>query len=318
MLLIKEEHVRELLPMSEAIGLMRGAFESLAGGEALSQPRRRLVLETGSVLHSMAGAHGRYFGTKVYATHARHGAHFLFLLFEAETAAPLAIIEANYLGQIRTGAATGLATDLLALPEAGSLGMIGSGFQARSQLEAVLEVRPVRQVRVWSRSRARREAFAGECSRSFGVAVEAVESAERAVSGAGIVVTATYSKEPVIQADWIAPGTHVNAVGSNQPRRRELPAELVRQAGLIAVDSIEQARIESGDLLLALRDEEWNSASIVELHAVATGKAGRSSPSQITVFKSNGLGLEDVVAAGFVYERANKEGLAAEIDLLHS
>jgi ornithine cyclodeaminase/alanine dehydrogenase-like protein (mu-crystallin family) len=289
--------------MREAIRLVREAFRELASGEALNQPRRRMVLPTGAVLHSMAGGCGRYFGTKIYTTHPVHGAHFLFVLYEAATGAPLAIFEANYLGQIRTGAATGVATDLLSHKEADTLGIIGCGFQARSQVEAVLRVRPLRNVRAWSRSEARRRTFVGECSREFGVEVQAVNSARDAVEGAQIVVTATSSKEPVLESGWIAAGAHINAVGSNQARRRELPEALIRRASLVAVDSIEQARIESGDLLLALDDDEWATLPVAELKDIVAGKADRKRAEDVTIFKSNGLGLEDVVAAGFVYEQ---------------
>jgi alanine dehydrogenase len=131
-----EADVRELLPMTEAVRLMRIAFEALAIGRAKNQPRRRLILESGSVLHSMAGACGNYFGTKYYSTNPRYGAYFFFTLFDAKTARPLATMEANHLGQIRTGAASGYATDLLANPQAKTLAIIGSGFQAKTQLDA--------------------------------------------------------------------------------------------------------------------------------------------------------------------------------------
>jgi ornithine cyclodeaminase/alanine dehydrogenase-like protein (mu-crystallin family) len=314
-LLLREADVRALLPMAKAIERMRAAFIDLAAGRALNQPRRRMVLPTRSVLHAMAGAGPAYFGTKVYATHPQHGAHFLFLLYEAETAAPLAIFEANYLGQIRTGAVTGLATDLLSAPDAGRLGLIGSGFQARSQLEAVLAVRKIREVRVWSRSVERRSQFAAECERDFGVPVRPVATAREAVEGAPIVVTATSAREPVLEAGWIAPGALVNAIGSNQAARRELPGELVHQAGLIVVDSLEQARIESGDLLLAVPPAEWHTLPLVELADVIAGKSRPGPSASITIFKSNGLGLEDVYAAAYVFEKAREAGCGSQLPI---
>ncbi len=302
MLYLTEAQVRKALPMGDCIGLMRTVFARLAAGEALNQPRRRLVLPTRSTLHYMAGSDGRYFGAKVYATNPQHGAHFLFLLYRAEDAAPLAIIEANALGQIRTGAASGLATSLLARPDARTLAILGSGFQARTQLEAVLlAAASIERVRVWSRSREKREAFAREAAEQFGKPVEAVPSAEEAVRGADILITATNSAEPVLESEWVSPGTHINAMGSNQARRRELPAELVGRAGPIVVDSLEQSRMESGDLLLAFQEEDWRR--VVELQEVVAGRVGRQSPAQISVFKSNGLAVEDVIAAGLVYER---------------
>jgi alanine dehydrogenase len=289
MLYLSEEDVRELLPMRDAIGLMRGAFEGLAGGKAINQPRRRLILETGSTLHSMAGSYLNYFGTKFYATNPRYGLHFYFMLFDAQTAEPLAWMQANHLGQIRTGAASGYATDLLANPDAATIGVIGSGFQARTQVEAIRAVRLIKTVRVWSRNEEKRKKFAEECSG------QAVATAEEAVRGAQIVVTATNSQEPVLENGWIAPGTTINAMGANAANRRELPGDLVRRAALVAVDSLDQAKIEAGDLILP---DSW--ANVVELQNVKR----HFDPSQITIFKSLGIGVEDVAAGAFVYERA--------------
>jgi alanine dehydrogenase len=288
MLYLSEAVVQELLPMREAVDVMRRTFEALAQGRAQNQPRRRLILETGSVLHSMAGAFGNYFGTKFYSTNPRYGARFYFMLYDAKTAQPLALMEANHLGQIRTGAASGYATDLLANPRAETLGIIGSGFQARTQLDAIRAVRPIKTVYVWSRSEEKRRRFAEETS------VTAVDSAEKAAM-AQIVVTATNSKDPVLESRWIQPGTMINAMGSNVATRRELPADLIQRANLIAADSIEQAKIEAGDLLLA---DHWSN--VVELKDVQHNY----DPTHITIFKSLGLGVEDVAAGAFLYERA--------------
>ena len=291
MLFLTESEVRRLLPIGECIRLMRSTFEALREGAAQNQPRRRLILKTGSVLHSLAGAYGGYFGTKFYSTNPRHGAHFLFALYDANTAEPLALMEANYLGQIRTGAASGYATDVMANPSAAVLGVIGSGYQARSQVEAIRAVRQIREVLVWSRDPDKVQKFAAE------VNATPVQSAEAAVRGAEIVVTATNAKDPVIESTWIAKGTHINAMGSNAASRRELPPELVREAGVVAVDSLEQARIEAGDLILA---ESW--ANVVELKDVRAGY----DPARVTIFKSIGLGVEDVSAGAFVYEQAKR------------
>jgi alanine dehydrogenase len=297
MLHLTEQDVLELLPMGECIRLVREAFQGLASGTAQNHPRRRLFLPGGAVLHSLAGAWGGYFGTKIYSTHPKHGAHFLVVLYDAATARPLALLEANHLGQIRTGAATGVATDLMAPKDADTLAVIGSGFQAKTQVEAVMAVREIKDVRVWSRSQERRETFAA----SLGGPARAAGSAREAIEGASIIVTATFAKDPVLESAWVGDGAHVNAVGSNNPQRRELPAELLDRASLIAVDSLEQARIESGDLLLAWPPETWPSKPIVELAALA---GGCERPDGITIFKSNGLGVQDVAAAAWVYEQA--------------
>lgn len=296
--------------MAEAVRILRETFAALAAGEAQNQARRRLILPSGSVLHSLAGATGNFFGTKIYSTHPKYGANFFFLLFDAPTGKPLAMMEANYLGQIRTGAATGVATDLLASPQARILGVIGSSFQARTQIEAISCVRGLSEVRVWSRDEDRRRAFAEECAAALRLPVRASGSAEDAVRGADIVVTATSSKNPVVDATWIAPGTLVNAVGSNNPQRRELPADLIDRANRIVVDSIEQARIESGDLILAWDESGWKTSRLMELQTVAAKPPAWRS-DEITIFKSNGLGVEDVAAGAFVYEKARELGIGA-------
>src|SRR5580698_6326814 len=187
MLKITEEQVQELLPMRDCVRLMREVFKDLRAGSAMNQPRRRLNLPTGSMLHSLAGAWGKYFGTKIYSSNPKFGAYFFFLLFDAETAKPLAQFEANYLGQIRTGAASGFATDVLASPDASTLAIIGSGFQAQSQFDAIREVRAIKSIRVWGRNEEKREKFAKL------VGATACATAEQALRGADIVATATSS-----------------------------------------------------------------------------------------------------------------------------
>jgi ornithine cyclodeaminase/alanine dehydrogenase-like protein (mu-crystallin family) len=306
MLYLSETDVLRFLPMGDCVALMRNVFRDMADGIALNQPRRRLILPTRSVLHYMAGSDGGYFGAKVYSTNPGHRPHFLFLLYRAGDAKLLSVIEANHLGQIRTGAASGYATSLLARPDSRTLAVIGSGFQAQTQVEAIRTAMPsIGRILVWSRSPENRESFAQAC------AAEVAESVESAVRNADIVVTATSSAEPVLEDSWIAPGTHLNAMGSNQARRRELPGDLVRRADLIVADSIEQSWMESGDLLLALRDEDWDR--VVELKDVAAGRSGRKRPEDITLFKSNGLAVEDVAAAAWVYERAQEAGAGRQL-----
>ena len=237
MMRITEADVLRLLPMPEAVRLVREAFTGLATGTAQNQARRRLVTPAGAVLHQLAGSFGKYFGAKIYSTHVKYGAWFTVLLYDAATARPLAEIEANHLGQIRTGAASGVATDLLARPDASVLGVIGTGFQAETQIAAIRAVRQIREVRVWSRSEERRLAFAQK------VNARATASAEEAIRGADIIVTATYAKDPVLEDAWVKPGAHINAIGSNNPQRREIPAELINRAARIAVDAIDQAKI---------------------------------------------------------------------------
>lgn len=297
--------------MRQAVALMRTMFAELRAGTAQNQPRRRMHLPTASVLHAMAGACGKYYGTKIYSTNARaRTAEFLFWLLDAETAKPLALMEANWLGQIRTGAASAYATDVLAPRSASRMGVIGAGFQARSQVEAVAAVRDLQEVRVWSRQESNRVKFAEDIKKSLGVDCVAASSAEDAVAGMPIVTTATWAKDPVVESSWIAPGALVNAMGSNNSERRELPPDLIARAGRIVVDSIEVAKIEAGDLLLAWNAEDWSTGRLMELKDLTP--AVRPA-DEVAIFKSNGLGVEDVAVGGWVYEQALSLGKGREI-----
>ncbi len=290
MIYLSETEVQQLLPMGECVQMMRRAFEEMRAGRTRNQPRRRLILDTGSVLHQMAGSWGKYFVTKIYSSNRKYGVlQMINLLYDAETGKPLAYLEANNLGMIRTGAASGYATDLLAAPDASVVGLIGSGWQARGQVEAMRAVRPIKEIRVWSRKLENAERFAQELN------CRAVESAEEAVRDAPIVITATSSKDAVIESAWIKPGTMINAMGSNVANRREIPADLMRSAGRVVVDDLEQAKIEAGDIIMA---DSW--ANVVELKDVDRGY----DPSHVTIFESLGIAVEDAAAASYVYEQA--------------
>jgi alanine dehydrogenase len=299
---IAEQQVIDTLTMPKAIELVDRSFRQLADGSAINHPRRRVILKTGSILHYMAAGNPDYFGSKVYSSNPKTGAHFTFLLYRSSDGMPLATLEANFLGQIRTGAASGVATKYLAREDADVLGIIGSGFQAETQIAAISAVRKLREVRVWSRKPERRAEFARKCTEKFGLNVKAMDTAHETVESAGVVVTATSSKEPVLESNWISPGTHINAMGSNWLTKRELPPDLVLQkADLVAVDSVEDAHLESGDLLIPGADFRGE-----ELYDYIVGsKPGRTSPDQITIFKSNGLAAQDVACAGYVYEQTH-------------
>lgn len=250
----------------------------------------------------MTGACGNYFGTKVYSTHPKYGANFTVLLYDAATARPLAQFEANWLGQIRTGAVCGLAVDCIAPRRALSIGCIGSGFQAQSQLAAISAVREISSVRTWSRKADKREKFAEDMSGMLGIQVNVAESAE-ACGQADILITATSAKEPVIAAEAVRKDCLVLAMGSNYSYRREIPGEVVTSAQIVAED-LESCRIEAGDLLLALDDRDWKR--IVELKQVVAGSQQISvDPERVTLFKSVGIGLEDVAVAAWIYEQSS-------------
>lgn len=300
---ISEEQVRETLPMAACIARMRDCFTDLAAGSAGNLPRRRMFLPAGTVFHELAGWWRGFVGIKHYATNAKQGeAHFHFVLYDAATSRPLALFDANALGQIRTGACTGLATAVMSARDAETLALFGSGFQAWTQLQALVCVRQFKSVRVYSRKQENRERFAARAREAFGLDVQAAPDPRAALRDAQVVTTITYSKDPLFSAAWLAPGAHINAAGSNARDRREIPSEAVTGAGAIAVDSREQAAVEAGDLLLAVPAAEWDRLPLQELSSIVADGYWRRPAQGFTLFKSLGLGVEDVAAAALVYE----------------
>lgn len=306
MIHITEQQVRESVSMPRAMELVERNLLRLAKGRAVNHPRRRVAMESRTLLHYMAAGDNEsgLVGIKVYASNPAVGApNFVVLLFDSNTAQLLASIDANILGQIRTGAASGVATRWLAREDACHLALFGSGFQAESQLEAVACARKLASVRVFSRKPERRKKFASKMSAKLGLAVEAVGTPEIALEGADIVTTVTNARHPVFPGELLQPGTHINAAGSNHIKRRELDALTVSKAGLVAVDSLEQARMEAGDLTQAADEGQFDWNDACELHSILAGQsAGRSSKDQITLFESQGLALEDIALAEHLYE----------------
>ena len=302
---ITEQQVRDSVSMSVAMELVERALLRLAEKRAVNHPRRRVAMESRTRLHYMAAGDNDsgLVGIKVYASNPKVGApDFIVLLFDANTAELLASIDANTLGQIRTGAASGIATRQLSRDDASRLAMFGSGFQAETQLEAVSCARELTSIRVYSRNRERRESFASRMSDRLGLDIVPATSPEEAMAGADIVTTVTNSREPVFPGRLLSPGTHINAAGSNHIMRRELDAQAVEQASLIAVDSLEQARMEAGDLAKAADEGVFCWDEACELHDVIAGhRPGRESEDQITLFESQGLAIEDIALAEFLY-----------------
>jgi alanine dehydrogenase len=316
-LLLSEADVKSLLTMPMALEAVETSFRRLADGTAILQPRRRLHVPGKSYLHYMAAADATtgYMGQKMY-TSSRGGLRFLVPLFHADSGDLLALIEADYLGQLRTGAATGVATRFMARADARRVGIIGTGLQAQTQLEAVASVRKLEAIRAFGRDASRRERFAKDMSARLNLPVKAAASAEEVVRDADILITSTTATNPVLDGRWLPPGTHVNAIGANFPQKRELDEEAVRRADVIAVDSREQSKQEAGDLIYVFGtdDAQWNR--VHELADIVAGKIpGRSSPAQITLFKSNGIATEDIVIAGHLYELARQRGIGKEIAL---
>jgi ornithine cyclodeaminase/alanine dehydrogenase-like protein (mu-crystallin family) len=324
-LVLSAGDVRRALPFAECAAAMRAALTALAGGE-VSQPLRTVVRPDGAAGTMMLMPSYRRASDPVYALKALCltpsnpaaglDAHQgIVLLSAAATGEPLAVLNASAVTEIRTAAVSAVATELLARPDADVLAIIGTGVQARSHLLAIAASRPLAEIRVAGRKPPRADAFAASVRPETHVPVRACGSAADAVSGAGIVVTATSSPVPVLERGWLSEGTHVNAVGAHTAGTRELDGATVAAAAFFA-DSRESVRSESGDFLLALADGLIGPDHIrAELGEVLTGQApGRTGPQQITVFESLGLAVEDLAAASLAYRRASTAGLGCDVD----
>jgi alanine dehydrogenase len=315
-LLLTEKRVTELLDIEMAIAAVEEVLRDQAEGLATNRPRQRVAVPA-SQLHVMTAGDKRLgvCGLKVY-TASKKGARFLVLLYESETGDLLAIIEADRLGQMRTGAASGVAARYMARESADTVGIFGTGWQAESQLMAVCAVRQIKSIKAYSRNREHRDAFARKMTSLLRVDVRAAESPEAAVGGQSIIITATGAREPVLKGEWIEPGAHLNVAGSNFLAKAEVDVETIRRASIIAVDSVEQSKLEAGDLMPAIERGVITWESVTELGRIVAGRdPGRTSDDDITLFKSNGIALEDISTALRVYNLARERGIGESVDL---
>lgn len=312
-LFLDEEDVRRLVDMGDALEAVEEAFRHAGEGRAVNEPRRRLASPMGGLqLLPALDAAGGIAGLKI---NAGRGGGFC-LLFDLATGEALAVIRHARLGQLRTGAASGVATKYLARSQSQVLGVIGTGYQARTQVEAVCAVRPIRRVLAYSRDPERRRAFATRMQESVGVEVVPASSAEEAVQAADVVCTITNSAVPVLRGEWLAAGVHVNAAGSNSLLRQEIDDSVVERSALVAVDDVAQVELEGGDLLRSLQRGIIGRAALVNLGEIVAGrKPGRATDQEVTLFKSHGIGLEDVALAGAIYRKAREQGAGREISL---
>jgi ornithine cyclodeaminase/alanine dehydrogenase-like protein (mu-crystallin family) len=314
MLLLSEADVKQLLTMEMALEAVEAGLRSMGLDEVSNIPRSRCQTDH-SMLHILSAGAKRlgYLGYKAYVT-SRKSAHFHVGLYDGKTGELLALIEADYLGQVRTGAASGVATKYMARPESCEVGVFGSGKQARTQLLAVSKVCKLTHAHVWSLNAERRHEFAQEMSRQLGFDVVPAQHPEMAADDKDIIITATTSREPVLNGHWISDGTHLNVIGSNYLAKAEIDVLTIQRCETIVVDSKEQARLEAGDFVQALEDGALHWSDVTELSQVIVGKyPGRSKPEDVTLFKSIGIGLEDVAVAGKVYERAKERGVGKEV-----
>lgn len=313
-LFLNEMTVRQLLTMPLAIEGVEVAHGELSLGKAIDIPRQRTRLPQ-TALHILQGALSSLdaIGYKAYTSN-RSGVRFLVHVSSASTGVLRVVLEADYLGMMRTGAASGVATRWLSRPESEILGVFGSGWQAEGHIEAIAAVRPLRRVKVFSRNAERLAAFCAKMSERLKIEVLPASSPEETVRGSDIVSTITTASSPLFDASWLSPGTHINAAGSNSIIRREVGEDVLKASRLIVVDSVETALKEAGDLLPALEKGRLHDRQLVELGDVIIGRhPGRSAPEEITLFESQGMAIQDISVAVRLEALAREQGLGVEL-----
>lgn len=312
---LTEQNVNEILDMRMALEAVEEGFRVMSQGMASNSPRSRLPLSPGAFNFMTAVAPGLgVMGLKAYGITPGHPVKFHVQLSSTETGELLCIMEASALGQVRTGAASGVATKYMARENASSVGVIGAGYQARSQLEAVCAVRDIKSVKVFSRTPERRETFASAMSAQLGVDIMPAGSAEECVADANVIITITNSASPVLLGEWIAPGAHINAAGANNWMRRELDDAAVARCEIIVTDDVAQAKMECGDLIYPAESGQLRWEQVRTLSDVIAGRTpGRTSDDDITLFESQGLALEDIATGIRVYQAARERGIGTEL-----
>jgi alanine dehydrogenase len=331
--LLTEADVKAVVTMDDLIETMTSALKAFSSGR-VEQPVRTILSVSGNdaffgtmpafARGDAAAGGGGALGAKlvtVFAANAAKGLHThlaSIVLLDPETGALIGLLDGRYITEARTAAVSAVSSRLLARKTAGSLAIIGSGVQARSHLDALSRVHRLRQVTVWSPSKERRDQFVRESSSGGGsgqATVTAADHAGEAVVGADLIVLATASPTPVIESGWVKPGAHVISVGACRPNQREIDPVLTARARLF-VDSRAAALVESGDVVMGIAEGRFTADHIVaELGEVANGAAGRGSDTEITIFKSLGMAVEDVTAADLAYRRAVERGIGQELAL---
>jgi len=314
-LILRESDVQDLIEMDEVIASLEQAMRELGEGEAQNEPRRRAFAPDG-LLNVLFASYpgGKCTGLKAY-TVSNGRVRFLVAMFRLDGALE-ALIEADFMGAYRTGAATAVAAKALGLSGSTTVALIGSGWQAATQALALSRVLEINELRVFSRSADRRAAFAAEQGEQLGVPIVDSPSAEAAVRGADIVVTVTTSHTPVLQAEWVEPHALVAAIGSNYRSRVEVPPELVERAQTVVVDQLADAQLESGDLIQAHEAGKFDWTQAVELGSVVAGRWERPERPGITLFESHGIALWDLAAASVVVAAARRRGGYDEVEFL--
>ena len=315
-ILIREEEVRELVPMAEASAAVEKAFRELGEGKAFNNPRTRIKLG-GEILHVLPAAIPSMdaLGLKSY-TAFRGGIRFLVLLYSAKTGDLKALIQAQRLGELRTGGVASVALQKMSREDSAQGALFGAGTMGRAMLEGMVDARRFTQIKVQDIMRDRLPAYCEEMSKRLNTDIVPAEDAADAVKAADVVVTMTTAKDPVFDGKQLRDGATVVAAGSNLLQKREIDSTVIRRAKRIVVESVDQAQLEAGDLFVPIDAGHLHWNQVHELSDVLLGYVqGRESESEINVFKSVGLGLQDMALAAKVYEAAVREGIGMEIPL---
>jgi len=323
--LLTEQQVQSLLPMGDLIAAMESALARFSAGEVLQPVRTVLTVGPSRAYFGLMPAYvpnPGSLGAKLVTVFSGNAAKQLpshlatILLLDPETGALQALMDGRYITEARTAAVSAVSARFLAKADASTMAIIGSGVQARSHLEAFSEVRALKDVRIWSPQPRSRERFVSDMSGHVAAAIRATATAEEAVRGADLIVLATSSSTPVLDAGWVLPGAHVVSVGACRPDQREMDPELTARAR-VYVDSRAAALVESGDVVLGISEGRFTVSHIQgELGEVVLGRVkGRTADDQVTIFKSLGMAVEDVVAADLVFRRAAETGAGTELTL---
>ena len=314
-LFLRDDEVNQAVSMDEMLDAIEEMQRHFGQGEVMNLTRRKII-GPGGMLSVMGGGlfYDNILGVKTY-TVVKGKYSFQVSIYDADTGELMCYTQANRLGQLRTGATTGIAVKHLSKPDAATVGIIGTGYQAPAQLEAVCKVRDIKKVKAFSRTAERRDAFAQAMTNSLGLEVESVDYSEAAVAGSDIVICIAAVLDPVLEGEWLSPGATVIGAGPTTWRVREVDDATFARADKIFVDSAEQAQSEAGDMASAVDRGILQWSRLQELRHVVTGAvSGRDNPEQIVYAKLMGTGVADVAAAKLAHDRARAKGLGMEME----
>ena len=312
---INEAEVAQILTMPKTVELVEAALKARAEARAIDVPRVRARSPAGT-LHILQAAAPelKLIGYKAYYSNPGKGSRYHVHLINTDSGNLVAMIEASYLGMVRTGAASGVATRYMARPDAATVGMIGAGKQAVGQLEAVCAVRKITSAKVYSRKTEKARDFCAAMSEKLGIKMEAVTSAPEAVRGVDIINVITKASSPVLLGEWLEPGQHINAAGSNALTRREIDEAAIKRCARVVVDSRGTARNECGDLLPLIESGKLDWDALPELGELIAGHiAGRKSRDEITLYESHGMGIQDIYTGDYILKAAREKKIGIDL-----